>query len=172
MKRRLLCALVALSIALPSCVNACSMVGPTFMERVLNKRVKQKTDCSFVNGGVFDDETGEAAIDLGNGRIAQNLIGDRVLLAECNTGKTAILLGKQTEETTCGLVHELSPYLFPKGRLKLDSGGSLDDFIEKTRADGFDIVRGPLSTTGPKRDHVDEMCGCKLFYPDSVGATQ
>jgi hypothetical protein len=135
-----------------------------------NKRVKQKADCSFVNGGIFDEESAQAAFDLGDGRVAQPFSADRMLIAECATGNTAMVLGKVIGETTCGSSYQLSPFLYPEGNLRLDGGSSLDDFIEKARANGFDVFRGPFGQSQIKRDQFDELCGCKLFYPEIAAA--
>jgi hypothetical protein len=170
MRAALTCFLALLCLFQQTAANACSYSEPTLLDRIANKRVKQLADCSFVNGGLYDYESGEAAYDLENGRVAQMLSGDRALLADCKTGDTALVLGKMVGETTCGPYFDLSPYIYPKGKLKLNFGASLDEFIERARADGYEVDRGPLGQDGAKRDHFDELCGCKVFYPESAAA--
>ncbi|WP_170409240.1 hypothetical protein [Ruegeria atlantica] len=148
--------------------SACSIV---FLKPWQNERVVQETDCSFKNGGDQDWIQGGASLDLGNGFVGQKI--DRsVNVIDCNNRTGINISGPVVGLTSCGPsidVDEIWP--LPTG-LVPTAEGRLADLAERaSRRDlavYFDV--NERFKTEKRKDRFDQLCGCKLYYPDSPGA--
>ena len=161
-------------------VTACSMAPEESklkqdIDNLLkNKRVKQDADCSYKNGGSYDGGSGEAAVDLGRGRIGQRLSYDRMLLVVCGEKQAVVLQGTvvSSGESSCGF-HEtldLDTALPPKGRFDLSAGSDFAGFLRYARQFGMkysEDLKGQLGMERSK-DRIDLLCGCKVFYPEML----
>ena len=161
---------------------SCSLAPKTLFGLLANKRVKQKPDCSYVNGGYYDGESGEAAIDLGNGRVMQRvvppgpMISERVILLDCASGDSLVVHGKADpdRETSCGSSFEVRRYEKPDGPLDYGAGADLSE-LERVARRYEVVVYGNAEAQNDDellRDRVDYFCGCRLFYPGSPGAAK
>lgn len=148
--------------------SACSIV---FLKPWQNERVLQKEDCSFVNGGDQDWIEGGASVDLGNGFVGQN-IERSVNVVDCNNRTGINISGPVVGMTSCGpsidvdKIWPLPPGLVPKveGRLaELAIRASRRDLaVQYDLNERFKADR--------RKDRFSQLCGCKLYYPDSPGA--
>jgi len=153
--------------------RACSILPPTAADYLANKRVKQKADCSFVNSGLYDTRSGEAARDLGRSRVMQRITSDNVVLTDCAVKSIVVVMGKADPalETSCGPVFELQRFEVPNGPVDYTLGADLQQFSAILTRQGFVVANPPTLNVGERpKDIVDYFCGCKLFYPDSAGA--
>jgi hypothetical protein len=160
----------------------------------IDRRIKVSSDCSFVNGGTFDNHEivrGLPAEDIGNGRISQIFETVRtcgrqetLLFAECNTREAVLINGaaKGGEQTADGLVlpmpvagaHEATVYaiLAPNGEVRIGPQATVTSVTSDAEREGVVIHRDLnlyLSNMRP-RNRFDPLCGCKIYYPDSAGA--
>jgi hypothetical protein len=161
------------SLCVASMAQACLPPLVTTADLLANKRVRQAQDCSYRHGGVLDDGVGEAAQDVGNGRVMQRIMVDKVVLTDCTAKAAALVLGKAdpAKETTCGPHYELQRFEGAGGPLDYSSGADLADFAAMVGRSGFVVVQKPRLNQGEARkDVVDYFCGCKRFYPESAAA--
>ncbi|MBV1865407.1 MAG: hypothetical protein KUG74_13390 [Rhodobacteraceae bacterium] len=152
---------------------ACSIMTPE-----KNLRVKQARDCSFINAGPNDFSSGARAVDAGNNKVTQivtYLFGSAIVVTDCQTGEGITVHGKADAaepRTTCPASTVIEPYLASNGGLRLNSANPLIDFVMAARR-----MKLPVDLSGDAivrrfkaKDKYDAFCGCKLFYPNSVGA--
>lgn len=168
--------LCGLALAIASPAEACS---PVFKRWWANKSARPAKDCSFEGGGRHDWTSGEAAIDLGNGRVMQ-IIHDvhspeTALVIDCEKNEGIGVYNPVGEETSCGLWSDIKEHLTPTGKLDLSVGENLDHLSEYVVAKGFKADGGGWQLNNAmlevsRRDTPDWTCGCRLFYPDSEGA--
>ena len=153
-------------------------------------------DCSFKDvdysgfepdGYVADVLKGGPARDRGNGRIGQRLFStmcgefERLLFVDCTTGQATIIDGSVDpalpEDDRGYGVPELIKYIQPPyGPIEIGPQSTVDGVTKIAKSAGLSVwavdrILG--SEAGPYRsvdDQYDYTCGCKLFYPDSVGA--
>lgn len=153
-------------------------------------------DCSFEDvdysgfepeGYVADRLHGAPARDRGNGRIGQRLFNnmcgefERLLFVDCTTGQATIIDGSYDPalpEDGRGIgVPQLIKYIQPPyGPIEIGPQSTMDGVTKIAKSAGlsvWDVDRILGTGTNPYRsvdDQYDYTCGCKLFYPDSVGA--
>ena len=152
------------------------------------------SDCSFVNGGTFDNYEivrGLPAEDIGNGRIFQILETVRtcgrqetLLFAECNTREAVLVNGaaKGGKQSTDGFVFPMpvagayeatvDAILAPNGHVRVGPQATVASVTSDAEREGVVIHRDLnvfLSNMRP-RNRFDPLCGCKIYYPDSAGA--
>ena len=131
-------------------------------------------------------------MDLGKGRIAQELLPrlsdteDDFLVADCTTReivriRSSFVYDDDTILDSCGFGDgEYQALVTPTGPLSLSTGSTLTELISAARATGkavVDVQVAFLFEDGygkkyRKKDRIDVLCGCRMFYPDSAGAKQ
>jgi hypothetical protein len=136
-------------------------------------------DCSFEHAG---DKTfwvnGRAAMDLGRGRVGQEIfpgiLGQEFVVADCNTSEVIAITPPDIPgtETSCGFDTDLSVLTPPKA--KYENRSVMSDIVSDARARGLkvNLAIEAINDRFKKRDQFNLFCGCKIFYPDSIGATQ
>jgi hypothetical protein len=168
-----------LGLLFACCANnafACSIAERSAFRELVhgifeNKWVKQAPDCSFVNGGEYDHLSGEAAIDLGNGRIGQKISGSQFLVVVCNAKQAVVLKGVRVEtvESSCGPydILELDAYLPPGKKFDFHAGDDFSGFLKYANGFGMQYSENLDESLGMgrSRDHVNLLCGCEIFYP-------
>ena len=156
-----------------------------------SKSVTQGRDCSFVNGGIYDNFSGGPAISVGEDRFYQVLRTEAgqvvdALVVDCGERAATRVISdfiknENYVEGSCGGDQgDRFALLAPAGPLTLTEGRTLEDFEQIANETGKVLVDGSLEalrmdTLGkklPKRDQVNFFCGCKLFYPDLAEASQ
>jgi len=156
-----------------------------------SKPVTTGEDCSFVNGGIYDNFSGGPAISVGDKRFYQVLGTEAgqvtdALVVDCGQRLvTRVMSGFIKNENyaqgSCGNEFgDRFALLAPKGALTLTEGATLQDFERIAEATGKVQVDGTLLALTkdlqgknlPKRDRIDFLCGCKLLYPDLPEASQ
>lgn len=141
-----------------------------------DKPVRQKADCSFKNAGVYDAGRAKKAIDLGDGRVVQDIydfIFEARVIQNCTTGESLVVEAKdwpQDQQTSCGGNDPVEESFAPLG--PLDATQPLDALKVAAVDTGHrvSIKVSELFTHKRRRHRADMSCGCKLFYPDSKGA--
>lgn len=179
---------VALTLVSAAPAMACS---PFFEHRSASairaesKPVSVDNACRALNVGVYDGYSLGPAQGLENGRVYQEINGNdfEVLIGDCNSREVTILLGPATQvgENTCGPEYDYAPLTGPRSAFSLNRGDDLHDLVKQLEEAGgvennpqdlflrFEAKNGKKHKVG-RKDRVDLLCGCKLYYPDSPGA--
>ena len=163
---------------------ACSLPEPSFhpgqdklnaalQNLLVNRRVRQAADCSFVNGGTRDEGKGSAAFDLGAGRVAQMLDrGWSMVVTLCDERKTVILKGLDIGEVNnCGEHGGDRASLDPTtGKFDFRAGKDFAGFLAHMDRVGMlhseDLVEDLGMEHG--KDRIDLLCGCQVYYPQTM----
>ncbi len=169
---------------------ACSQTRDFF-----NNPMTRMRDCSFTNA---DTEAGEfgrdklsegKAYDRGDGRVAQRVIYgsgcttvEWLVFTECETGKAIAIKGTQTESAAMvgGYIHEsVSEIQPPNGPIRASRTDSVDSLAKQALAHNLISYVKSESDNDPNGlgafwlwQKYPANCGCKLFYPESVGAVE
>jgi hypothetical protein len=189
-----LATLLTTFVAVSVMADAACACSPAFDERSLSeirslsKPVAVDPQCRTINAGVYDALSLGPAINLGNGRIQQVLGGSdqsRVLLADCNTRELTILQGTETVigEDSCGPTSIYADLAGEDAMMSLDGGANLHELVDMAAARGVTEINpreyffmfskaweSELHAVG-RKDRFDLLCGCKLYYPESAGAS-
>lgn len=136
-----------------------------------NKRVVQASDCSFENGGSQEWITGDAVQDLGDGKtvqIVRAFFTSGLVLADCSTSESIVVLGPIVSETSCGPEHRADGLLSPEGNLQIDASKPLSEAVVAARQLDLDVWLSAerWNMREKRKDRFDVMCGCKNFYPE------
>ncbi|WP_299665978.1 hypothetical protein [uncultured Ruegeria sp.] len=157
-----------------SSASACIVVPPRWWE---NEKVKTAEDCSFTGGGRNDYLIGDAANDLGRGRVYQILhdfTSETAVVTDCKADEQVQIYaqGKDALTSSCDSEIKVVSHLKPNGPVDLDFGQNLENLSSEVRRLGYRVnQRIAFDETGARpRDYPDFYCGCKLYYPDSPGA--
>jgi len=178
--------LAALTLGAAPAAWACSPSVPeprTSVEMIRQSQpVEVTAQCAFSKGGVNDDLRGDDAVDLGGGRVAQNLFYNNfaVLVSDCESREATMFYAPVDESkgpfSTCG-PDDFLPTLGPDAIVDLAAGATLTELVEIVKPAGLreaDPIRAlntaPWGKAVPRKDRIDLLCGCKVFYPDSPGA--
>ena len=154
---------------------------------VENKRVRQAADCSFVNGGKYDGISGPAAIDLGKGRIGQAIETMHMqdpsgfLVVVCAEHEAVVLTGVETSlpdgqslsvgcQDSSTSYEELRAYLPGSGKFDYQAGKDFAGFKAHMGKVGMHYTEGldRVYDRGQRRDRVNLLCGCQVFYPETM----
>ena len=148
--------------------------------RMSSKPVKVSEKCGFKNAGVYDDIEAADAVDLGQGRILQDTgDGTSVLVIDCMASEAIEVIGKATKigETSCGPDFVFGQVKSPKGPMTLLEGKHLTELAALARQRGLRadeeldyLFNDPWGKPLWRKERVDLLCGCKLYYPESAGA--
>ena len=149
--------------------------------------VKVGADCSFAQAGEthYGYLSGNAPLDVGNGRIGQRWLhdngpcasGESLVVADCNTMEIVRISGQLDPKNPIvmsggGEMTSVDHLYPPMGKIRLTTSTTVGDLIVTAEREDYDYVTnvmGYLAKLKP-RNRFDPFCGCKLFYPDSVGA--
>ena len=155
---------------------------PEWQQHLSSRAVAVGPSCSFENAGLTDHISAGPAEDLGSGRVYQRVNGQDhfVMFADCNTREVTLLWGPPTPsaaEEVCGFFDDYEPLVGDEALLPATTGESLLEFVAAARELGAterDPIKYINETSSGKpvwrRDRVDLLCGCKIFYPESPGA--
>ncbi|MEJ6402066.1 hypothetical protein [Yoonia sp. 2307UL14-13] len=127
---------------------------------------------------------GRAPVDLIGGFVGQRLIYDTscgasevLLFLDCRTAEAAIVDGLSHEGGDLALFPGSSIDLIqkPQGALDLRVIGSVDELVQISQSNDYpaslDIMRSDIVATSLAYGFEPYM-GCKIHYPESVGAQQ
>ncbi len=126
--------------------------------------------------------TGRPVVNIGGGKIGQRheaghgcSAGERLMVVDCTTAEVITIEGIYV------LNDGASPSVQSVSALQRAGGGPIGlgpkttvaELVRIAKAHGFDFSLGSdtYSSVEP-RNRVDPYCGCKLYYPGSVGAAQ
>ena len=168
---------------------ACSIVlnDPTAEQinqyRSDSEPVEVHPDCSFENGQIGDSLSAGGAEDLGNGRVLQrvNRQESRVLVVDCNSREATLLEGPGivVGSDSCGPTVIPDDLVGERAIMSLTVGDTLQELVQLAEQRGV-IELDPIEyfnidqygePVWPK-EHINLLCGCLLYYPDSPGASQ
>lgn len=139
-------------------------------------------DCSFnVPGPVtdFTETVGAAAVHIGGGLIGQRVIkrlgcgwDEEIWIVDCGSGEMIGIMGVPVAELN---MNRRADLLYPPaGSLRLSTTNTVQDIATMATGAGYDhwtdfsARLAQISGQTPP----DPACGCRIFYPDSAGATQ
>jgi hypothetical protein len=154
-----------------------------------NRSTVTGADCSFSAAGPHDFLSGFPTRDIGNGKVAFRLTDDRtcgpleeLVFVDCNSGQSIAVRGEMDPETVARLkrtgavllgVDERIKFIQPPfGDIALTGASTVESIREASDRSGY-VARTDLRewiASFKRRDRFDLFCGCKLYYPESVGA--
>jgi hypothetical protein len=167
----------------PAAAFACE---PYFEGSDRDRRIQVGADCSFENAAERDASayfTGRAAVDLGDGRVAQRLTEgytcfaeERLMMVDCATSEVVTFDGRDDLETEYAagagarLISLIQP---PHGPVALAPGVDIPQAIGMAQSGGIAFSQTLLNDIASMRtrNRFDPFCGCALFYPDLPGAS-
>ena len=178
MTRRVILALV-LTLA-PTALWAC--VLPDDGEAYVMQPPTFGADCSFnVPGPVTaaTETVGSAAVNMGGGLIGQRITkrlgcgwDEEIWIVDCNADEMIGIMGVPVAELN---MNRRADLLYPPaGSLRLLTTNTVPDIAVMAARAGYDhwtdfsARLAQISGQTPP----DPTCGCRIFYPDSAGATQ
>jgi hypothetical protein len=153
-------------------------------------RISIKADCSFEDvylgrsqgsaNFTVDTRTGGPARDVGNGRIGQKIVSslacgpnEMLLFVNCTTAEAVMIRGVGAPGDESGLGGAFIEFIqAPNGPIRLGPQSTVSEVAATARANDLYVVDDTTTflAGNRKRDRYDGNCGCRLFYPDSVGA--
>jgi hypothetical protein len=184
---------LAMGVALvtASHVMACDPAVYTGGSALLDKRISIGPDCSFQDefvernrGSVYftlNSRSGGPVVDVGNGLIAQKVIASEIcgpsetlLFVDCTTGQSVLIYGKPEPNDEGGWNGSFIKFIQkPYGPISITPQSEVDELINTAKTNDLGVVEDAKTFLEGKRkrDRYDFACGCKLYYPDSVAAT-
>lgn len=182
---------MGVALATASHVMACDPVVHTGGSAFHDKRISIGPDCSFQDtfvqrnrGSVYfvlNSRSGGPVVDVGNGRIAQKVTAsamcgprEALLFVDCTTGQSVLIYGKYAPDDEGGFNGSFIKFIQkPYGPIRITPQSEVDELINtaKTNDLGVEEDAKTFLEGERKRDRYDFACGCKLYYPDSVAAT-
>lgn len=182
----LLVLLVVQLAVLPNMAVACSprvFWGPGILK---DKPISIAADCSFEDAYVerirngphytMNKRLGGPVRDYGDGRIAQKITpstlcarSEMLLFVDCNTGESVLIEGKPDEYDHDRLIKYIQR---PHGPISLGPKSTVAGLEQIAKEHDLDLVEDVKAflAGSNKRDRYDLACGCKLYYPESIGA--
>lgn len=173
-----------ISVALLASSGAASACEPYFEGPDRDRRIQVRADCSFENAAERDASAyfiGGAAVDLGEGRVAQRLTegytcfaDQRLMMVDCATSDVVTFEGRPDLETEyvagagARLISLIQP---PHGPVALSPGVDIPQAIAMAQSGNIavsQVLLDDLAAMRP-RNRFDPFCGCALFYPDLPG---
>jgi hypothetical protein len=145
--------------------------------------LKLATDGSFENASAQLMEIGHAVRDRGNMRIAQRLEyrgvcgpSEALLVVDCSTADLIVLHGKPGPDSFSlggALSTTIQQIQKPLGPIDVTSEVTIPELIEIAKKNDIDYYTDFISRQKQekRKNRYDAYYGCKLFYPDSVGAS-
>ena len=174
----------AVSAVLASQSYACSIVLDERTKdqvRLESAPVELAADCSFESGGVYDNLSASGAEDLGNGRVLQRVRDFFVLVVDCSTIEATMLEGPKyaIEGDSCGPYFVHDDLVGNDAIMSMSAGATLQELVSLAVQSGATesnptefFNTDPWGDPMQRKDHVNLLCGCQIYYPDLPGATQ
>jgi hypothetical protein len=170
-------ALFLTAFMVPSASLACEPADPI---ETLDDPVVMGADCSFSNGGTYDQEGATEAVNVGGSVIGQKYYSggacsnfEQLLVVDCGRGEAILIEGLEVDAMVGGgYDRAIAPLQRPQGPIGLTSKTTISGLAQLSDANGFTYTLNVLglSQRESRRNQYDPFCGCKLFYPDSAGA--
>jgi hypothetical protein len=158
----------------------CAIDGPPPGWR--DARIAVGADCSFTEAGSTYELpiSGRAAVDLGDGRIGQRLESsgyctqsEFLLVVDCNRREMISITGVEYGNDLTG-GFSVDQLYAPRGAIRLSRRPSVGQLVSIAERAGYEYRLGLpefIDDLG-RRNRPDPFCGCRLFYPDSPGASE
>ena len=180
-------ALVTASYAM-ACDPTVYSIGSAFYD----KRISIGPDCSFRDSFVvrnrgsayftLNSRSGGPVVDVGNGRVAQKVVASEIcspretlLFVDCTTGQSVLIYGEPEPNVEGGSLNGsfIKFIQKPYGPISITPQSKVDELINTAKTNDLRVVEDAKTFLEGKRkrDRYDFACGCKLYYPDSVAAT-
>ena len=155
---------------------------------IKDPKIEKQADCSFTEGeyGSIGPLEGGKAINIGNGLVGQRLSNyfdsglcgieaQELFLMNCTTGEDLVFEGAPLNGDPYNQGREIASIQHPKGPLRLGPDATLEQLASVARRSGIEYKTNSIRARAKaikRKNRFDPSCGCKLFYPGSVGATQ
>jgi len=161
--------------------QACTFTEPAFWR---DKPIKILSDGSFTEAeeSSLSSLSGKAPIDIGKGKIGQRItfsgpcdFVEYLLVVDCFSLETIVIEGLPNPE----VINEYSsPEIFrlypPHGKIRLTKSVTVAELAAISAAEGYEYETDLQKALGvkKKKNAYNPFAGCKVLYPDSLGATQ
>jgi hypothetical protein len=175
--------LVIFGLSLPSLSLGCE--PPDDLFTAPDPRIEIRADCSFVNQDPGGSSEGFPVRDRGNMKLGQRIInsswcgpGEELLFVDCSANELVVLQGKPRtdayENIGGGQFTYVEEIQKPKGPIEITGSSTVSGLIKTAERSGIAYYTDLVTRLGrdKRKNRFDPYCGCKLFYPDSEGATQ
>lgn len=142
--------------------------------------LERGAQCALVQPRQIGEDFAEAAMDLGQGRVAQVYgngngcdLYSSVIVTQCSSGER-LTIGPDVSTAKGnggGVLIDIKASLAPQGGLKLSD--PLADLAGQAAKAGHDVNWIDAPWEAPRQVFSDwsfVTCACKTFYPDSAGA--
>jgi hypothetical protein len=185
-------ALLALTLLAPMTARACEPVPVPELREGPDSPAVLYSDGSFDQAGTDDwweFLDGRPLRDIGGGRVGQVIVAglgnclfyERLLVVDCTRAEGILVDGLSPppgpsepgpmSQSLEASARALQP---PYGPLALTSATTVAEVAALAAREGWNAytdIRGWAASRGPQ-NAFDPFMGCKIFYPNSVGATQ
>lgn len=183
--------LLLFAVTLPFSAMACSEGRSQLFWRILEEVFGsyQSVDCSFYSGGDNHRFSGDAAVNVGSGRVTQKLVSsgncpyqEHLVVLNCQSAEHLVIDGILEPEFARSLIadgaislggdYKIEFLLPPAGPVKITEKTDINSARRVLKDSGISVNETFFETIGTfkKRNRFDLMCGCKFYYPDSAGA--
>jgi hypothetical protein len=155
----------------PVAAGACEISLPE-----VNQPMRVGADCSFELAGPLDLWNGDLAQDIGGGVVVQEQgqyacgPNEELVVTDCSTGEAVVIHGLPTAD---GWGRTLDPVFAPTGAVTIHRGMTLRELVGAVQRRGVEVSAWQSTIQAVQtipNDLPDPYCGCRLFYPGSVGA--
>ena len=151
-----------------------------------DKPIGVAADGSFkLAGETFgQEEVGRPVVDIGNEKIGQRLIAyvgcgefQRLLVADCAKGDLVVIKGLPVPEIPLndsggGPIYTIDLLYPPAGKIRLSKSVTVAGLVSVAKRAGYEyeIDAAKAFAKMKKKNRYNPYSGCKLFYPESLGA--
>ena len=162
--------------------QACTFTEPAFWR---DKPINILSDGSFDEAGEFYGSiSGKAPLDIGKGKIGQRItysgpcdFVEYLLVVDCISLETIVIEGLPNPKA--GYAYS-SPEIFrlypPDGKIRLTKSVTIAKLAAISAAEGYeyetDLRKVKVLAVKKKKNVYNPFTGCKVLYPESLGATQ
>lgn len=168
-------------LAVPTIGSACSVLSPPLFK--IDKAISVAADGSFENAGEVDNYGayyGKPIVDVGNGRVGQRIIqawgcssGQTLLFVDCTTKEMIQVSGTHTDDMVPAghIASSITEIQYPKGPIRLTKM-SVSEVAAVAKKHDYTFSVDVMGELGKmrKKNRYDPFMGCKIFYPESIGA--
>jgi hypothetical protein len=164
--------------------NACSYSVPIFWS---DKPIQINADGSFSQAEEYRYERiyGDAPQDIGGGKIWQRIIdagacsgSESLLVVDCIFLETIVINGLVDPDKPFinggGPEADIAMLYPPRGKIRLSQSVTIAELAAISVAEGYEYETDPKKAFAVKRQRnaYNPFTGCKVLYPESLGAKQ
>jgi hypothetical protein len=176
----------AWTLTAPFCF-ACE--GEPLPAHIIDLPLEVSDDGSFRYAGEVDNSIngrflwgevgGNPIVDIGNGRVGQKLFAygaclqvEKLLFVDCSNDVLVLFYGEGSDGLGGGWLSSISAIQAPDGPIRLSATSTVEQLEGVAKANKISFTRDLIKIVdaSKERNRFDPWNGCKIFYPDSLGA--